>query len=81
MSFRGTTNYGKKFLQNYRKQTKVVIPGNPGEGRGNPESRIFREFWIPAFAGMTELATPAKTSRKTFRSRGRCYLALTNWTS
>jgi hypothetical protein len=30
-----------------------VIPANPGEGRGEPESRNSEEFWIPAFAGMT----------------------------
>jgi hypothetical protein len=26
----------------------------PAKAGGDPESRIFRKFWIPAFAGMTE---------------------------
>jgi hypothetical protein len=30
----------------------IVIPGNPGEGRG-PRIQDFQGFWIPAFAGMT----------------------------
>jgi hypothetical protein len=25
-----------------------------GQAKRDPESRIFRKFWIPAFAGMTE---------------------------
>ena len=32
---------------------RVVIPGNPDEGRGDPESRIYKEFWAPALAGKT----------------------------
>jgi hypothetical protein len=30
-----------------------------GQAKRDPESRIFRQFWIPAFAGMTnELTLP-----------------------
>ena len=49
MSHRDTINHEKKFLQNSRKQAEIVIPGNPGsESGGDPESRIFKGFWIPA---------------------------------
>ena len=35
---------------------------HPGQAKRDPESRIFKEFWIPAFAGMTEEATIAAPS-------------------
>ena len=27
--------------------------GHSGQAKRDPESRIFKQFWIPAFAGMT----------------------------
>jgi len=33
-----------------------------GQAKHDPESSIFEQFWIPAFAGMTEQMTFAKTS-------------------
>jgi hypothetical protein len=34
-----------------------------GQAKRDPESRIFKRTWIPAYAGMTEKATFAKSSR------------------
>jgi hypothetical protein len=28
--------------------------GHSGQAKRDPESRIFKQFWIPAFAGMTD---------------------------
>jgi hypothetical protein len=42
MSLRDTIKHEKRFLPNPRKQGEIVIPGNPGEGRGDPESRSFQ---------------------------------------
>jgi hypothetical protein len=39
-------------LQIFRNQDEIVIPS--GRAKRDPESRIFKLFWIPAFAGMTE---------------------------
>jgi hypothetical protein len=33
-----------------------------GQAKRDPESRIFKQFWIPAFAGMTERVTFARSS-------------------
>jgi hypothetical protein len=32
--------------------------GQPGDSQREPESREFRDFWIPAFAGMTTGGLP-----------------------
>jgi len=36
-----------KLLKNRRNR-------HSGQAKSDPESRIFKKFWIPAFAGMTE---------------------------
>jgi hypothetical protein len=33
-----------------------------GQAKRDPESSIFEQFWIPAFAGMTEQVTFARSS-------------------
>jgi len=33
-----------------------------GQAKHDPESSIFEQFWIPAFAGMTEQVTFARSS-------------------
>jgi len=38
-----------------------------GQAERDPESRFFKQFWIPAFAGMTALKTFARTSPVTWR--------------
>jgi hypothetical protein len=34
----------------------IFLPHNrhSGQAKRDPESRVFKQFWIPAFAGMTE---------------------------
>jgi hypothetical protein len=36
------------------KLLKVRRNRHSGEAKRDPESRIYKQFWIPAFAGMTE---------------------------
>jgi hypothetical protein len=36
------------------KLLKAVKNRHSGQAKRDPESRIFKQFWIPAFAGMTE---------------------------
>jgi hypothetical protein len=36
------------------KLLKTVESRHSGQAKRDPESRIFKRFWIPAFAGMTE---------------------------
>jgi hypothetical protein len=36
------------------KLLKAVENRHSGQAKRDPESRIFKRFWIPAFAGMTE---------------------------
>jgi hypothetical protein len=36
------------------KLLKTVENRHSGQAKRDPESRIFKRFWIPAFAGMTE---------------------------
>jgi hypothetical protein len=44
-----------KLLQRSWKQGEVVIPGKRSATRNPvPPKAAFKQFWIPAFAGMTE---------------------------
>jgi hypothetical protein len=36
------------------KLLKAVENRHSGQAKRDPESRIFKRFWVPAFAGMTE---------------------------
>jgi hypothetical protein len=49
-------------LQKSWKQEEVVIPGNPGEGRGRPGIQYFQTILDSGFRGMTEQATFARGS-------------------
>jgi len=44
------------------KLLKARRKGHSGQAKHDPESRIFKQFWIPAFAGMTAQVTFARTS-------------------
>jgi hypothetical protein len=41
---------------------KAVESRHSGQAKRDPESRILKAFWIPAFAGMTEQTTFARGS-------------------
>ena len=41
-------------LESLAKLLKARGKGHSGQAKRDPESRIFKQFWIPAFAGMTE---------------------------
>jgi hypothetical protein len=41
-------------LEALAKLLKAVENRHSGQAKRDPESRIFKLFWIPAFAGMTE---------------------------
>ena len=54
----------RKFLV-YEPLAKLSDEGenrHSGQAKRDPESRIFKQFWIPAFAGMTERVTFASSS-------------------
>jgi len=36
------------------KLLKAIENRYSGQAKRDPESRIFKQFWIPAFAGMTD---------------------------
>jgi hypothetical protein len=44
------------------KLPKARRKGHSGQAKCDQESRIFKQFWIPAFAGMTAQLTFARTS-------------------
>jgi hypothetical protein len=48
------------------KLLKARRKGHSGQAKRDPESRIFKQFWIPAFAGMTAQVTFARTSQVWF---------------
>jgi hypothetical protein len=41
-------------LEPLAKLLKARGNGHSGQAKRDPESRIFKQFWIPAFAGMTD---------------------------
>jgi len=43
-----------QYHESLAKLLKARRNGHSGQAKRDPESRIFKEFWIPAFAGMTE---------------------------
>jgi hypothetical protein len=43
-----------EILEALAKLLKAVENRHSGQAKRDPESRIFKRFWIPAFAGMTE---------------------------
>jgi hypothetical protein len=45
------------------KSLKARGSRHSGQAKRDPESSIFEQFWIPAFAGMTEQLTFARSSR------------------
>jgi hypothetical protein len=49
-------------LEALAKPLKAREKGHSGQAMRDPESRIFKQFWIPAFAGMTAQVTLARTS-------------------
>jgi hypothetical protein len=53
---RVVTRSGRKFdvSEAFAKFLKAVENRHSGQAKRDPESRIFKRFWIPAFAGMTE---------------------------
>jgi len=69
---------GKKRLSRIVTMAKIDILGascktlksrgnrHSGQAKRDPESRIFQQFWIPAFAGMTDEVTFARASWVTF---------------
>jgi hypothetical protein len=44
------------------KRLKEKGSRHSGQAKRDPESRIFKQFWIPAFAGMTEEMTFSRGS-------------------
>jgi hypothetical protein len=42
-----------KVYEAFEKLWKAVENRHSGQAKHDPESRIFKRFWIPAFAGMT----------------------------
>jgi len=44
------------------KLLKARRKDHSGQAKHDPEFRIFKQFWIPAFAGMTAQVTFARTS-------------------
>jgi hypothetical protein len=38
----------------FAKLLKAIENRHSGQAQRDPESRIFKQFWIPAFAGMTD---------------------------
>jgi hypothetical protein len=44
----------RKTIEALAKHVKAIESRHSGQAKRDPESRISRQFWIPAFAGMTE---------------------------
>jgi hypothetical protein len=44
----------KLSFEAHAKILKAIENRHSGQAKRDPESRIFKRFWIPAFAGMTE---------------------------
>jgi hypothetical protein len=44
----------EKSVDALAKLLKAVKNRHSGQAKRDPESRIFKRIWIPAFAGMTE---------------------------
>jgi len=49
-------------LEVFAKLLKARENRHSGQAKRDPESRIFKQFWIPAFAGMTDDVTFARSS-------------------
>jgi hypothetical protein len=43
-------------------RAQAIESRHSGQAKREPESRILKAFWIPAFAGMTEQTTFARAS-------------------
>jgi hypothetical protein len=57
----GISSFFKSF-EPLAKLLKVREGRHSGQAKRDPESRILKQFWIPAFAGMTEEMTFARSS-------------------
>jgi hypothetical protein len=66
--FSPSRNFGSKIkvFEALAKLLKARRKGHSGQAKRDPESRIFKQFWIPAFAGMTAQVTFARTSQVWF---------------
>jgi hypothetical protein len=53
------------YIEALAKLLKAVENRHSGQAKRDPESRIFKQLWIPAFAGMTAQVTFARTSMET----------------
>ena len=54
MMRRDYRDYIEDILEPLAKLLKARGNGHSGQAKRDPESRIFKQFWIPAFAGMTD---------------------------
>jgi hypothetical protein len=61
--FSPSRNFGSKIkvFEALAKLLKARRKGHSGQAKHDPESRIFKQFWIPAFAGMTAQGSFART--------------------
>jgi hypothetical protein len=41
-------------FERFVKLLKIRINRHSGQAKRDPESRVFKQFWIPAFAGKTQ---------------------------
>jgi len=54
----------KSFIKRASCKTQnLALNRHSGQAQRDPESRIIKYFWIPAFAGMTENMTFARASK------------------
>jgi len=64
VSFLNFVHCNKPLSKRLKNTRKLSFRATPAKAGGDPESRIFGQFWIPAFAGMTEEVISPETPKR-----------------